>query len=105
MVARRRLKRPPRKSAHLATHRVHVSLAEAAIDRVAAKVDEDVKVMRDELQREDAQRSMTGGSVHKDPGSEAALEREARQDDAIDEDGDEGDEEGDDEAAGVKVAG
>ncbi|KAE9403959.1 hypothetical protein BT96DRAFT_444345 [Gymnopus androsaceus JB14] len=104
MVARRRLKRPPRKSAHLATHRVHVSLAEAGIDRVAAKVDEDVKVMRDAIQRDDAQRSGVTGSVHKDPGSEAALEREARQEEhRIDED--EGDEEGDDETAGVKVAG
>lgn len=99
MVARRRLKRPPRKSAHLATHRKHLSLAEAGIDRVAAKVDEDVKVMRDALQRDDEQRN-----VHKDPGSEAALEREARRgDDRIEED--EGDEEGDDETAGVKVAG
>lgn len=101
MVARRRLKRPPRKSAHLATHRVHVSLADAGIDRVAAKVDEDVKQMRDQIQRDDAQRS---GTVHKDPGAEAALEREAREE-RIDEDGDEGDEEVDDEAAGVKVAG
>ncbi|KIK69641.1 hypothetical protein GYMLUDRAFT_151485 [Collybiopsis luxurians FD-317 M1] len=87
MVARRRLKRPPRKSAHLATHRQHVSLAEAArTDRVVARVDEDVKVMRDEIQREDAQRSLT----------------EARE---IEEEGEEVDEEGDDEAAGVKVAG
>ncbi|KAJ4482248.1 hypothetical protein J3R30DRAFT_2148450 [Lentinula aciculospora] len=101
MVARRRLKRPPRKSAHLATHRVHVSLADAGIDRVAAKVDEDVKQMRDQIQRDDAQRS---GTVHTDPGAEAALEREA-QEERIDEDGDEGDEEVDDEAAGVKVAG
>lgn len=101
MVARRRLKRPPRKSAHLATHRVHVSLADAGIDRVAAKVDEDVKQMRDQIQRDDAQRS---GTVHTDPGAEAALEREAREE-RIDEDGDEGDEEVDDEAAGVKVAG
>ncbi|KAF7291589.1 Usp domain-containing protein [Mycena chlorophos] len=33
MVARRRLKRPPRRSAHLATNRTHISLAEAGIDR------------------------------------------------------------------------
>lgn len=106
MVARRRLKRPPRKSAHLSTHRRHVSLAEAGIDRVAAKVDEDVKVMRDAIQRDDENRSGTGGTVHNDPGSEAALEREARQGDRIDEDGDDGDdEEGEDEAAGVKVPG
>ncbi|KAJ3717079.1 hypothetical protein C8R42DRAFT_611520 [Lentinula raphanica] len=102
MVARRRLKRPPRKSAHLATHRVHVSLADAGIDRVAAKVDEDVKQMRDQIQRDDAQRSGTSGTVHKDPGAEAALEREA-QEERIDEDGDEdGDEEADEEAAGMK---
>ncbi|KAH7928791.1 adenine nucleotide alpha hydrolases-like protein [Leucogyrophana mollusca] len=56
MVARRRLKRPPRRSAHLAKHRVHVSLAEAGIDRVAAKVDQDVAVMRDEMQRDDERR-------------------------------------------------
>ncbi|KAF9077575.1 hypothetical protein BDP27DRAFT_477051 [Rhodocollybia butyracea] len=102
MVARRRLRRPPRKSAHLATHRVHVSLAEAGIDRVAAKVDEDVKVMRDQIQRDDAQRI---GTVHKDPGSEAALEREARREEQIDEDGDEGEDEADEDAAGVKVPG
>ncbi|KAJ3972390.1 hypothetical protein EV361DRAFT_798187 [Lentinula raphanica] len=102
MVARRRLKRPPRKSAHLATHRVHVSLADAGIDRVAAKVDEDVKQMRDQIQRDDAQRSGTSGTVHKDPGAEAALEREA-QEERIDEEGDEdGDEEADEEAAGMK---
>lgn len=56
MVARRRLKRPPKRSAHLAKHRVHVSLAEAGIDRVAAKVDHAVAVMRDEMQREDQRR-------------------------------------------------
>ncbi|KAJ7069837.1 hypothetical protein C8F01DRAFT_1114226 [Mycena amicta] len=59
MVARRRLKRPPRRSAHLATGRTHVSLAEAGIDRVARKVDADVQVMRDELQREDDRRDDT----------------------------------------------
>jgi len=53
MVARRRLKRPPRKSAHLSTRRTHVSLAEAGIDRVAARVDEDIKVMRDEIEKDD----------------------------------------------------
>ncbi|EGN97985.1 hypothetical protein SERLA73DRAFT_182796 [Serpula lacrymans var. lacrymans S7.3] len=61
MVARRRLKRPPRRSAHLAKHRVHVSLAEAGIDRVAAKVDQDVAVMRDEMQRDDERRDSTEG--------------------------------------------
>jgi len=53
MVARRRLKRPPRRSAHLAKHRQHVSLAEAGIDRVATKVDEDVRVMREQQEREE----------------------------------------------------
>ncbi|KAJ7626663.1 hypothetical protein DFH06DRAFT_1007234 [Mycena polygramma] len=67
MVARRRLKRPPRRSAHLATHRTHVSLAEAGIDRVAPKVDADVQVMRDELQRDDARRDAEGsGKVEED---------------------------------------
>ncbi|KAJ6559243.1 hypothetical protein DFH09DRAFT_1485283 [Mycena vulgaris] len=88
MVARRRLKRPPRRSAHLATHRTHVSLAEAGIDRVAPKVDADVQVMRDELQRDDDRREES----HK-------VEEEA-----------EGEEEGEEDVpedpeAGVKVAG
>lgn len=52
-VARRRLKRPPRRSAHLATHRARVSLAQAGIDRVAAKVDEDVAVMREQVERDE----------------------------------------------------
>ncbi|KAF7346228.1 Usp domain-containing protein [Mycena sanguinolenta] len=94
MVARRRLKRPPRRSAHLATHRVHVSLAEAAIDRVAPKVDADVQIMREELQREDDRRDrdISGGvSVH-----EAQKEEEYEEDEAGD---------GAEEAAGVKVAG
>ena len=56
MVARRRLKRPPKKSAHLSTRRTHVSLAEAGIDRVAAKVDEDVQVMRNEIEKDDKRR-------------------------------------------------
>ncbi|KAG6890776.1 hypothetical protein C0995_003206 [Termitomyces sp. Mi166 len=69
MVARRRLKRPPRRSAHLSTHRTHVSLAEAGIDRVVHKVDEDVQVMREEIQREDEERKgkgkrMSVGSAH-----------------------------------------
>ncbi|KAF8650141.1 hypothetical protein AX16_005376 [Volvariella volvacea WC 439] len=62
MIARRRLKRPPRRSAHLSKHRAHVSLAEAGIDRVAAKVDQDVKVMRDAIQRDDERRDGGPGS-------------------------------------------
>ncbi|TFL02393.1 hypothetical protein BDV98DRAFT_565745 [Pterulicium gracile] len=56
MVARRRLKRPPRRSAHLSTHRTRVSLAEAGIDRMADRVDQDMKVMRDEIERDDHRR-------------------------------------------------
>ncbi|KAG6866295.1 hypothetical protein C0991_006391 [Blastosporella zonata] len=61
MVARRRLKRPPKRAAHLSTHRTHVSLAEAGIDRVAPKVDADVQVMREEIQRDDERRGGPGG--------------------------------------------
>lgn len=54
MVARRRLKRPPRKNAHLAKHRARVSLAEAAgVERVTQRVDEEVAHMRDEIQAEE----------------------------------------------------
>ncbi|KAJ7794150.1 hypothetical protein B0H14DRAFT_2923918 [Mycena olivaceomarginata] len=88
MVARRRLKRPPRRSAHLATHRTHVSLAEAGIDRVAPKVDADVQVMREELQREDDRR---------DAGAEAEAGAEGEEEHG--ENGDDG------PGAGVKVAG
>ena len=57
MVARRRLKRPPRRSAHLSTHRARVSLAEAAgVERVTPRVDQDVENMRSELQRDDKDR-------------------------------------------------
>lgn len=52
MVARRRLKRPPRRSAHLAKHRARVSLAEAAgVERVTPRVDEEVAHMRVEIER------------------------------------------------------
>ncbi|KAF9219177.1 adenine nucleotide alpha hydrolases-like protein [Gyrodon lividus] len=68
MVARRRLKRPPKRSAHLAKHRVHVSLAEAGIDRVAAKVDQDVAVMRDEMQRDDERRNEKEAHVIEEEG-------------------------------------
>ncbi|EED85989.1 predicted protein [Postia placenta Mad-698-R] len=57
MVARRRLKRPPRRSAHLAPHRARVSLAQAAgIDRMAPKVDQDVQEMRTQIERDDEDR-------------------------------------------------
>lgn len=88
MVARRRLKRPPRRSAHLSTHRTHVSLAEAGIDRVASRVDRDVKVMRDELEREELEEERRGGGRTESP---TAVEEEG--------------EEGEEEEEGVKVAG
>ncbi|PPQ89640.1 hypothetical protein CVT25_013827 [Psilocybe cyanescens] len=105
MVARRRLKRPPRKSAHLSTKRTHISLAEAGIDRVAAKVDQDVQTMRDEIQKDDNRRD--GG-----PGSRNDRRFGAVNDGEPVEEGEEEDEnenehenELDDERAGVKVAG
>ncbi|KZP33589.1 adenine nucleotide alpha hydrolases-like protein [Athelia psychrophila] len=64
MVARRRLKRPPRRSANLTKNRVHVSLAEAGIDRVAPKVDQDVATMRDQIERDEQNRE--GGMVEDD---------------------------------------
>lgn len=103
MVARRRLKRPPRRSAHLAKHRTHVSLAEAGIDRVAAKVDEEVKVMRDEMQREDMKRReghATAAAAVGHSGGRLELEDGDAEDNADeDAEGDEG------EANGGKVAG
>ena len=81
MVARRRLKRPPRRSAHLASHRARVSLAEAAeIDRVATKVDQDVATMREQVERDEREQHHPGS-----PPPEMA---------------DNGDEDGDDVAAG-----
>jgi hypothetical protein len=81
MVARRRLKRPPRRSAHLAKHRQHVKLADAGIDRVAAKVDEDVRVLRDEMQRErDSEREPMGAAGSKTPRGEGIEEGEEEED-------------------------
>ncbi|KAI0059534.1 hypothetical protein BV25DRAFT_1918331 [Artomyces pyxidatus] len=58
MVARRRLKRPPRRAAHLAKHRARLSLAEAAgIERVTPRVDEEVAHMRDEITRDEDRES------------------------------------------------
>ncbi len=107
MVARRRLKRPPRKSAHLHTHRQHVKLSEAGIDRVAAKVDQDVKVMRDEIQKDDNRRDGGPGSrddriglpVSPSNNSEELLEQEEDEDDI---EGGDGDNEGEGE---VEVTG
>lgn len=89
MVARRRLKRPPRRSAHLSTHRTHVSLAEAGIDRVVHRVDEDVQVMREEIQREDDERKAKGTTNGLGGHGQEGVEEEAEEDDEC-EDDDEG---------------
>ncbi|PPR00202.1 hypothetical protein CVT24_004905 [Panaeolus cyanescens] len=96
MVARRRLKRPPKKNAHLSTHRTHVSLAEAGIDRVAAKVDQDVKVMRDEIQKDDSRRD--GGPGSRNDARFTVAEGDPGEEDDAEDDND-------DEPTGVKVAG
>ncbi|GBE84992.1 hypothetical protein SCP_0701770 [Sparassis crispa] len=71
MVARRRLRRPPRRSAHLAPHRARVSLAQAAgVDRVAAKVDQDVAVMRDQMEREEKDDTINVPDIEEDPDTE-----------------------------------
>ncbi|KAG9315503.1 hypothetical protein JVU11DRAFT_3117 [Chiua virens] len=95
MVARRRLKRPPKRSAHLSKQRRHVSLAEAVIDRVAPKVDEDVEVMRDELERADDLRDEETArgiaeTVEGEGDGEGELEGEAGEDREGDGDGAEG---------------
>ena len=66
MVARRRLKRPPRRAAHLKAHRARVSLAEAAVDRIASKVDQDVAKMRSEIARDDERRAEGGAHPAED---------------------------------------
>ncbi|KAF4590075.1 hypothetical protein EYR40_009526 [Pleurotus pulmonarius] len=83
MVARRRLKRAPKRSAHLAKHRAHVSLAEAGIDRVAAKVDHDVQVMRDEMQREEANHDRNGHRVIEEDPEDAEVEEDDIEGDII----------------------
>lgn len=88
-MARRRLKRPPRRSANLTKNRVHVSLAEAGIDRVAPKVDQDVATMRDQIERDEQNRE--GGMVEDD------------RDHVDDEEGNEAEEQED--SQGHKVAG
>ncbi|KAI9058391.1 hypothetical protein FKP32DRAFT_1741814 [Trametes sanguinea] len=89
MVARRRLKRPPRRAAHLKAHRARVSLAQAAIDTVASKVDQDVANMRSEIERDDERRS--DGHPH--------AETDVDDDDVVD------DQEGEDEAESEKARG
>ena len=76
MVARRRLKRPPRRAAHLKAHRARVSLAQAAVDRVASKVDQDVAKMRSEIARDDERRS-EGGHTDVEDDVDTEVEGEA----------------------------
>jgi len=75
MVARRRLKRPSRRTAHLAPARApRVPLSQAAIDKTGAGRDADVVHMRDELRREEeeelARRSSGVGPGSDDGGDE-----------------------------------
>lgn len=107
MVARRRLKRPPKRSAHLSTHRQHVKLSEAGIDRVAAKVDQDVQVMRDEIQKDDSRRD--GGPGSRDSKIRRGLVGDELLEQVEDEEGEgegeEGEGEGDEGEADVSVEG
>lgn len=68
MVARRRLKRPPRRAAHLlqSSHRPRVPLSEAAIDKAPSKVENDVLAMRDEMEREEREERDRRGGLHGD---------------------------------------
>jgi hypothetical protein len=65
-------------------------LAEAGIDRVAPRVDQDVKVMRDELERDDDRREMASSGV-----DVAEMDEDREEDGKSD----------DDSPTGVKVAG
>ena len=66
---------------------MHVSLAEAGIDRVAPKVDQDVAVMRDEIQRDEERRE------------------DGMQDNVEEEEGEAGEAEEQEDSQGHKVAG
>ncbi|GJJ13199.1 hypothetical protein Clacol_007450 [Clathrus columnatus] len=68
MVARRRLKRPPKRAAHLSqsSHRPRVPLSEAAIDKAPSKVENDVLAMRDEIEREEREERDRRGGLHGD---------------------------------------
>lgn len=64
MVARRRLKRPARRTAHLDPNNGprRVSLAEAAIDKAGpGRVDKDVENMRSEMEKEEIGRAIAHG--------------------------------------------
>lgn len=63
MVARRRLKRPARRTAHLDMNGARrVSLAEANIDKAGqGRVDKEVENMRTEMEREEIGRAIAHG--------------------------------------------
>ena len=83
MVARRRLKRPTKKSAHLISQRGRVSLAEATIDKVGpGKVDKDVEVLRDELQQDEARETADLGLAGADRGLVEEAEDQEGDDDS-----------------------
>ncbi|KAG9101034.1 hypothetical protein FS749_010892 [Ceratobasidium sp. UAMH 11750] len=57
MVARRRLKRPAKRTAHLEPHK-RVSLAEAAIDKAGpGKAERDADATRDQIESEEASKA------------------------------------------------
>jgi hypothetical protein len=74
MVARRRLKRPPKRNAHLSSHRARVPLSEAAIDKAPSKVENDVEAMRDEIARDDAETPAEREEGELDPEAEGVAE-------------------------------
>jgi hypothetical protein len=56
MVARRRLKRPAKRTAHLEPHK-RVSLAEAAIDKAGpGKAERDADATRDQIESEEGEK-------------------------------------------------
>ncbi len=89
----------PQDGRRISPSTVHMyPLAEAGIDRVAAKVDQDVKVMRDEIKRDDDRRDAAGGTGRFAAGHEPVHDVEEEEADGEDDDED-------DSPSGVKVAG
>jgi hypothetical protein len=74
MVARRRLRKPPKRAAHLSQKRARVSLAEAGIDRVASRVDQDVAHMREEVDHDDERRHVPDTLEEEDDDGDAEVE-------------------------------
>jgi nucleotide-binding universal stress UspA family protein len=82
MVARRRLKRPPRRVAHLAGAKApRIPLSLAAIDKAGAGRDSDVAHMRDELRREEeAELARRASGAGRDLRDEAEDEEDSDED-------------------------